>query len=69
MLKKFKGWKQSLKKCRSYEEMPQAARDYVDFIETFTNTPVGIISVGYEREETFVRENPWTYYDFDDEDA
>ena len=43
--------------------MPENAQAYVDFIEEFTNTPVGIISVGYERDETFVRENPWTFYE------
>ena len=63
VLKKFKGWKQSLKACRSYEDLPENAKAYVDFIEQFTNTPVGIISVGYERDETFVRENPWTFYE------
>ena len=59
VLKKFKGWKKSLKECRSYEELPKAARDYVEFIEEYTKTEVGIISVGYERDETFIRNNPW----------
>ena len=60
VLKKFKGWKASLKECRSYEELPKAARDYVEFIEDYTKTEVGIISVGYERNETFIRNNPWS---------
>ena len=60
VLKKFKGWKKSLKECRSYEELPKAARDYVEFIEDYTKTEVGIISVGYERDETFIRDNPWS---------
>ena len=60
VLKKFKGWKKSLKDCRSYEELPKAARDYVEFIEDYTKTEVGIISVGYERDETFIRNNPWS---------
>ena len=59
VLKKFKGWKKSLKECRSYEELPKAARDYVEFIEDYTKTEVGIISVGYERDETFIRNNLW----------
>ena len=59
VLKKFKGWKASLKECRSYNDLPKAARDYVEFIEDYCKTPVGIISVGYERDETFIRENPW----------
>ena len=59
VLKKFKGWKKSLKECRSYEDLPKPARDYVEFIEDYCKTPVGIISVGYERNETFIRSNPW----------
>ncbi len=59
VLQKFHGWKQSLKNCRSYDAMPKPARDYVDFIEKFCETPVGIISVGYERNDTFLRTKIW----------
>lgn len=59
VLQKFSGWKTSLKACRSYEKLPRSARDYVEFIEDYCKTSVGIISVGYERDETFVRKNPW----------
>ncbi len=59
VLQKFSGWKTSLKTCRSYEKLPRSARDYVEFIEDYCRTPVGIISVGYERDETFIRKNPW----------
>ncbi|AEE17303.1 adenylosuccinate synthase [Treponema brennaborense] len=59
VLQQFSGWKASLKECRSYKKMPKAAREYVEFIESFTETPVDIISVGYERSETFIRRNPW----------
>ena len=60
VLQKFAGWKASLKACRSYDDLPKNARAYVEFIEDYCKTPVGIISVGYERDETFVRENPWS---------
>ncbi|MDE6773145.1 MAG: adenylosuccinate synthase [Treponemataceae bacterium] len=59
VLQKFSGWKTSLKTCRSYEKLPRSARDYVEFIEDYCKTPVGIISVGYERDETFIRKDPW----------
>ncbi len=59
ILEKFKGWKTSLKECRSYENLPKEARGYVEFIEDYCKVPVGIISVGYERNETFIRSNPW----------
>ena len=58
-LKKFKGSKTELKNCKTYEDLPKNARDYVEFIEDFTGTPVDIISVGYERNETFIRKDPW----------
>ncbi len=59
VLKKFKGWKQSLKDCRTFESMPEKAREYVEFIEQYTETHVGIISVGYERSQTFNRCEIW----------
>ena len=58
-LKKFKGWKTELKNCKSYDDLPKNAREYIEFIEDFTGTPVDIISVGYERNQTFIRKNPW----------
>lgn len=60
VLKSFKGWKSPLSNCKSFESMPKEAREYVEFIETFTETPVPIISVGADRTETFYRKEPWT---------
>jgi adenylosuccinate synthase len=59
VLKHFKGWKKCLKECRSYDNLPAEARAYVDYIEEFTGTKVGIISVGYDRNDTFIREKIW----------
>ncbi len=59
VLKHFKGWKTCLKECRSYDTLPKEARVYVDFIEEYTATKVGIISVGYDRNDTFIREKVW----------
>lgn len=59
VLKHFKGWKTCLKECRSYDKLPEAARAYVDFIEHYTETKVGIISVGYDRNDTFIRNPVW----------
>ena len=59
VLKHFKGWKKCLKECRSYANLPAEARAYVDYIEEFTGTKVGIISVGYDRNDTFLREKVW----------
>jgi adenylosuccinate synthase len=59
VLKTFAGWKQPLHACRTYDALPQNARDYVKFIEDFCETPVQIVSVGYEREATIVRKAVW----------
>jgi len=60
ILRSFPGWKQSLKSARSYRDLPEPARNYVEFIERYCETPVGIISVGYDRSETIIRTSPWT---------
>jgi adenylosuccinate synthase len=60
VIKHFPGWKKSLTKIASYEQLPENAKDYIHFIEEFTSTPVDIISVGYNREETMIRKPLWT---------
>lgn len=40
------GWSEDISTCRDLEELPQAARDYVRFIEDFARCPIGLISVG-----------------------
>lgn len=62
VLRTFKGWKKSLRSHKTYASLPQEAQDYIRFIELYTETDIGIISVGYDRSETIVRKNPWTKY-------
>jgi adenylosuccinate synthase len=59
ILQKFKGWKKSLCSCRSYAELPKKAKAYIKFIESFVDTPVEIVSIGADREQTFFRRKPW----------
>ena len=56
----FKGWKKKLGGTRQFEDLPQKAREYVEFIEKYTETPITIISVGYERDDTMIRKPVWT---------
>ena len=58
--KTFPGWKTPLTSVESYDDLPENARTYIDFIERFVGVPVTIVSVGYEREHTIVRKSPWT---------
>lgn len=59
ILEKFPGWKKSLKECKTFKKLPKEARNYIKYIESYTGTKIGIVSVGYERNETFILRNPW----------
>jgi len=56
---KLPGWQEDIRQVRSFEALPQAARDYINRIEELTETPAAIISVGPDRDETIVRMNPF----------
>lgn len=49
------GWQQSTSGCRSYQDLPAAARDYLDRIEELTGARVSYIGVGPDREQTIIR--------------
>jgi adenylosuccinate synthase len=45
------GWGQNIRQARSKNQLPPAARDYIERIERETGLPVSIVSVGSERDE------------------
>lgn len=45
------GWKCDINKCRTVEELPKAAYDYVKYIEKAVGCPIKYISVGASRED------------------
>ena len=49
------GWKCDISNCRSYEELPQAAKDYVEHLEELCGAPISIITVGPDRDQTIMR--------------
>jgi adenylosuccinate synthase len=53
------GWSQDISGMRRYEELPENTRGYLKRIEALTRTPVDIISVGPDREQTIVLSNPF----------
>ena len=59
VLQQFDGWTQPLKDITSYAGLPAAAKAYIEFIEDFTGTKIGIISVGADRSQTFARAGIW----------
>ena len=53
------GWEEDISAVRSYEDLPQAARDYVKRIEDIAGVAPVIVSVGPDREETLLLRNPF----------
>ncbi len=49
------GWKTDLTKMTSEAEFPQAFKDYIAFLEKELETPIAIVSVGPDREQTIER--------------
>ncbi len=49
------GWKCDITGCRSFDELPQEAQDYVAFIEDLAHTRVTFIGVGAGREQIINR--------------
>jgi adenylosuccinate synthase len=47
--KTFRGWNEDIGDVREWHTLPQAARDYVEFIEKCVEVPVHWVSVGAER--------------------
>ncbi len=51
----MEGWNQDLTKMTSEAEFPKAFKDYIAFLEKELETPISIVSVGPDREQTIVR--------------
>lgn len=49
------GWECDITGCRSFDDLPPAAKDYVARIEELARTRVSFVAVGPEREQTIVR--------------
>jgi adenylosuccinate synthase len=53
--KELKGWNVDITECKTYEELPQEAKDYIAFILTEVNVPITRISVGPDRLQTIMK--------------
>ena len=53
------GWSESTVGAKSLDELPQNARDYIEYIERTVEVPVDIISTGPDREETIILRHPF----------
>ena len=53
------GWSQDLKGIRKRQDLPLEARNYLKRMEELMQVPIGIISLGPDREETITESNPF----------
>jgi adenylosuccinate synthase len=53
------GWAQSTLGVRRLEDLPRAARHYLERIEVVCGVPLDLISTGAERDDTIVRRHPF----------
>lgn len=51
----FDGWKCDISKVRTWEDLPQQAKDYVLYIEKTVGCPIKYVSVGAERDSIIIR--------------
>jgi adenylosuccinate synthase len=49
---KWKGWQQSTEGIRNFDELPQAAREYLRFLEAESGARIGMVSTGPDRDQT-----------------
>jgi adenylosuccinate synthase len=51
----FEGFVQPVDQCRAYDDLPPAAREYVEFIERFVGVPVRLVCAGRRRDQILSR--------------
>ena len=52
------GWMEDITNCKTYDELPQNAKKYLARLEELIGVKITIISVGPNREQTIILENP-----------
>ena len=57
ILEEFPGWTEDISGCRTFEELPQNAQDYVLALERISGTRISVIGVGPARDAVIVRED------------
>jgi adenylosuccinate synthase len=48
----LRGWKQSTEGILKFEDLPEAAREYLRFLEAESGAKIGMVSVGPDRNQT-----------------
>ena len=55
ILQHLQGWKCDISNAQSYDELPEAAKQYVHFIESAINVNITYVSIGPRREQLLVK--------------
>jgi len=55
----IEGWKEDIENVRAYDDLPAAARNYIKRVEDFLEVPANIVSVGPDRAQTLMLDNPF----------
>ena len=55
----YKGWNTDITKVKSMDELPENAKAYLKKLEELVGIPIKIVSVGPDREQTMILENPF----------
>ena len=50
----FKGWNCPTTECTNWDELPEQAQKYVEYLEELTGVKVSILSVGPKRSSTLM---------------
>ena len=53
------GWKCDISEMRTYEELPETARNYVQRLQELAGCPIVLVSVGPRRDQTMILRNPF----------
>jgi adenylosuccinate synthase len=56
--KTIPGWQQSTADCRSLDDLPQQALDYLKLLAELMEVPIAIVSLGASRDQTIIVEDP-----------
>jgi len=58
IFKKLEGWKCSTADCRNLSDLPDGAMNYLRFLAELMEVPIAIVSLGANRDQTIVIEDP-----------
>ena len=58
IFKKLKGWQCSTADCRKLSDLPDGAMNYLRFLAELMEVPIAIVSLGANRDQTIVIEDP-----------